>query len=522
MQAGNSEPTTASATAAQDSEVRASPFDGHAILASTRQFLQQTHELLIGGDWTAAEAGGSIDSADPATGLQLATVAAGQASDIDRAVRAARGAFNGPWPRVAPRERAAFLSRLARLIEARREVFTELEILDNGMPRGIAALTVDNCVEMLDYYAGWATKIEGVTTTPPAHVTMQSEALTYTLREPVGVVGQIIPWNVPLSMAILKLAPALAAGCTVVLKPAEETPLSALLLAAMVLEADFPAGVVNIVNGRGETAGAALVEHADVDKIAFTGSTEVGRKIIVAAAGNLKKVSLELGGKSPVIVMPDADLDRTIPGIAMATFFLQGQNCMAGTRIYVHDLVHDQVVAGLVRFAQGMRIGHGLDPATQVGPLISQTQVERVLAFIECGRREGATLAAGGARVPRPGHFLQPTIFTDTRPQMRIVREEIFGPVMAIQRFNTEDLDEVARLANDTVYGLSGSVWTHSLSTAHRLVCRIRAGHVSINCHGAVGTNIPFGGYKQSGWGREFGRDGIEAYLETKAVTAQL
>ena len=305
----------------------------------------------------------------------------------------------GPGANRVTVSHEATLSRLARLIETHAETFIELEVIDNGMPRCIAALTVANCIEMLDYYAGWATKIEGVTTTPPPHLTAQSEALTYTLREPVGVVGQIIPWNVPLSMAILKLAPALAAGCTVVLKPAEETPLSALLLGALTLQAEFPAGVVNIVNGRGETAGASLAAHPDVDKIAFTGSTEVGRKIIVAAAGNLKKVSLELGGKSPVVVMPDADLERTIPGVAMATFFLQGQNCMAGTRILVHEAVHDRLVAGLAAFAEALHIGHGLDARTQIGPLISRAQLERVNGFIERGRREGASLVAGGAAV---------------------------------------------------------------------------------------------------------------------------
>lgn len=467
-------------------------------------------------------AGETLQTFDPATSLWLATVAAGQAEDIDLAVVAARKAFDGAWSGVGPRDRAAFLRRLARLIEANAETFTEVEILDNGMPRVIAALTVGNCVEMLDYYAGWATKIEGVTTTPPPHVTAAGEALTYTLREPVGVVGHIIPWNVPLSMAVMKLAPALAAGCTVVLKPAEETPLAALLLGEMILEAGIPPGVVNIVNGHGESAGAALASHPDVDKIAFTGSTEVGRKIVVAATGNLKKVSLELGGKSPVVVMPDADLARAIPGVAMAAFFLQGQNCMAGTRIFVHTAIYDRLVHGLIEFANGLSVGHGLDPATQIGPLISAGQVARVRRFIEGGLADGATLAAGGTSLARPGHFLRPTIFTDTRSEMAIVREEIFGPVMAIQRFATTDLDAIARLANASVYGLSGSVWTTSVSTAHRLVSRIRAGHVSINCHGAVGTNVPFGGYRQSGWGREFGKEGLDAYLETKAVTASL
>lgn len=496
-------------------------FDGFALTAPTRAFLDRPHRLLINGMWVDGLAGATLDSVDPATGLRIAQVAAGDGRDIDLAVAAARRAFEHGWSRTAPRVRAACLNRLAQLLDANAETFTEIEIIDNGMPRFIAALTVANCVEMLEYYAGWATKIEGVTTTSPPHVTAAAEALTYTLREPMGVAGLIIPWNVPLSTAILKLAPALAAGCTVVLKPSEETPLAAGLLGELILSAGFPAGVVNIVNGLGETAGAALAAHADVDKISFTGSTEVGRRIIMAAAGNMKKVSLELGGKSPVIVMPDADLERAAPGVAMATFFLQGQNCMAGTRIFVHESIHDELVQGLVAFSARLRLGHGLDSATQLGPLISAGHAARVAGYIQAGIDGGARLVAGGRALERPGHFLQPTIFTDTRADMAIVREEIFGPVMAIRRFTDTDVDAIARLANDTVFGLSGSVWTRDLSTAHRLVARIRAGHVSINCHGAVGTNIPFGGYRQSGWGREFGREGLDAYLETKAVTAQ-
>jgi phenylacetaldehyde dehydrogenase len=498
-------------------------FDGHPISGATRAFLARAHRFLIAGEWVEGAEGETITSTDPATGLPLATVAAGAAVDVGRAVAAARRAFDGGWARTGARERARLMTRLARLLEAHAEVVTEIEIIDNGMPRAIAALTVANCVEMLDYYAGSALKIEGTTTTPPAHVTAFGEALTYTVREPVGVVGQIVPWNVPISTAILKLAPALAAGCTIVLKPAEETPLSALLLGELVVEAGFPPGVVNIVNGRGETAGAALAAHPDVDKISFTGSTDVGRKIVVAAAGNLKKVALELGGKSPVVVMPDADLALAVPGVAMATFFLQGQNCMAGTRIFVHEAIHDELVRGLVAFAESMVMGHGLDPATQVGPLISARHLARVRGYVESGRAAGATPVTGGGAAPeRAGNFMRPVIFTDARSHMAIMREEIFGPVMSIQRFATTDIEAIAALANDSPFGLSGSVWTQNLSTAHRLVSRIRSGHVSINCHGAVGTNIPFGGYRQSGWGREFGREGLDGYLETKAVTARL
>jgi phenylacetaldehyde dehydrogenase len=498
----------------------AQPFDGHEILPETRAFLARRHQLLIGGSWV--DGSDMRTSCDPATGLPLCDVALGGAMEIDRAVAAARAAFEGPWSRLTAGERTALLHRLARAVEAQAGLLTELDIIDNGMPRFIAELTVANAVEMIDYYAGAVLRIEGTTTAPPRHVAAQGEALTYTVREPVGVVGLIVPWNVPLSTAILKLAPALAAGCTVVVKPSEETPLSILALGQLLLDSGFPPGVVNIVNGLGANAGARLAEHPGVDKISFTGSTATGRRIVQAAAGNLKKVSLELGGKSAVMVLADADLDIAVPGVAMATFFLQGQNCMAGTRIFVADAIHDVLVEGLVAFAQGMTLGHGLDAQTMLGPMISDAHTAKVLGYIAAGRAAGATLMTGGALLERPGNFIAPTIFTDTSPDMSIVREEIFGPVMAVQRLDTEDLDEIARRANDSPFGLSGSVWTTSLSSAHRLAARIRSGHVSINTHGAVGTNIPFGGYGQSGWGREFGREGIDGYLETKAVTARL
>ncbi|MEP4892325.1 MAG: aldehyde dehydrogenase family protein [Aliiglaciecola sp.] len=491
------------------------------IASATKEFLAQPHKLLIDGVWVDGVEGKTIESRDPATNEVIAKVAIGGRQDIDKAVIAARNAFEGPWSKLTHFERAKLLSRLARLIESNTDLLTEIEVLDNGMPTNIARLTIHNIAEMCDYYAAAAQRIEGTTTTPPRHITDQAEALTYTLREPVGVAGLIVPWNVPASTAVLKLAPALAAGCTLVMKPSEETPLSALLLGQLCLEAGIPAGVVNIVNGFGSDVGEAIAQHHDVDKVSFTGSTQTGRKIICAATGNLKKVSLELGGKSPVIVMPDADLDLATVGVAMATFFLQGQNCMAGTRIFIHDSIHDELMERVKLFTEQMIIGHGINPATMIGPLISQKQWEKVQRYIEIGMSEGATLFSGGQKLEGEGHFVQPTIFTDCTPDMRIVREEIFGPVMTVQRFSTLDLDEIARMANDTIYGLSGSVWTQSLSTAHSLVARIRAGQVSINCHGAVGTNIPFGGYGQSGWGREFGQEGLDAYLETKAVTAQ-
>ena len=496
------------------------PFDGHAIAPQTAAFLAQKHRLLIDNQWV--DGSGEHGTSDPATGLELARFAIGGAAEVDLAVAAARRAFEGAWGRMTVADRTAILFRLARIMEANAQLLTELDIIDNGMPGFIAGLTTANCVEMVDYYAGAVMRIEGTTTAPPRHISAETEALTYTLREPVGVAGLIVPWNVPLSTAILKLAPALAAGCTVVMKPSEETPLSVLALGQMILDAGFPAGVVNIVNGFGGDCGAALAAHPDVDKVSFTGSTVTGKKIVQAALGNLKKVSLELGGKSPVVVMPDADLALAIPGVALATYFLQGQNCMAGTRIFAHEAIHDALVEGVSAFAGHMKLGHGLDPASQQGPMISTAHSAKVMGYIAKGQEEGATLVCGGHKLDRAGNFIQPTIFTDCRPDMSIVREEIFGPVMAVQKFGGDDLDAIAAMANDTPFGLSGSVWTRDLSTAHRLVKRIRSGHVSINCHGGVGTNIPFGGYGQSGWGREFGQEGLDAYLETKAVTVRL
>lgn len=496
-------------------------FGEHPIMPEAEAFLGKAHGLFIGGAWRSAIEGRILESRDPATNLKLTEVACGDEKDIDLAVSAARTAFEKGWGRTTGAERARLLMRLAESLRAHAPVLTQLEILDNGMPLALSSMITASCADLIEYYAGWATRIEGVTTAPPPQISASAEALTYTLREPVGVVGQIIPWNVPLSMACLKLGPALAAGCTVVLKPAEETPISALYLARLIAEAGFPEGVVNIVNGYGETAGAALVTHPGIDKIAFTGSTEVGRLVVRQAADTMKKVSLELGGKSPVIVFADADLDLAVPGVASATFFLQGQNCMAGTRVFVHERIHDEFVRRLIAHVAAFKIGHGLDPATVIGPLISPAHKRRVEAYIEDGQASGANLATKRVPLDGPGNFVAPAIFIDTTPDMRIVREEIFGPVMAVQKFGDDSLDDLAVRANDTRFGLSGSVWTKDLSNAHRMVSRIRAGHVSINCHGAVAANIPFGGYKESGWGREFGREGLDLYLETKAVTAR-
>jgi len=342
------------------------------------------------------------------------------------------------------------------------------------------------------------------------------------LREPVGVVGQIIPWNAPLMMAAWKLAPALATGCTVVLKPAEQTPLTALRLGQLIQEAGFPDGVVNIVTGFGETAGAALAAHADVDKVAFTGSGEVGRLIIKAAAGNLKKVSLELGGKSPVIVFPDADLDIAVPGAARAIFNNSGQVCAAGSRLYAHKRVFDRLIEGVAQEAGKLRIGHGLNPDTQMGPLVSQDQLDRVSGYIAQGRQDGATVVIGGDRVGNEGYFIAPTILTNTRQDMSVVREEIFGPVLCAMAFDDDDLERIASEANRTTYGLAASIWTRNLGTAHKMAQRIRAGSVGVNMHGTLDAAMPFGGFKQSGWGREKGREVLELYTETKAVVMSL
>jgi phenylacetaldehyde dehydrogenase len=500
----------------------AAPFNGHIILPETRAFLDARHLLFIGGEWIAPASDRSMLTRDPATGLTVAEFAIGSIADVNRAVTAAHDAFKGEWSRTRPPARAALLRRLGELMQRDARIIAELEVIDSGMPMMIAGLTVQNGVAMLNYYGGLAEQIEGTTTTPPAHVTNEAEAFTYTVKEPVGVAAHIIPWNVPLAMMLLKLAPSLAAGCTIIVKPSEETPLSALYLAKLCAEAGFPAGVVNVVNGTGAEVGAALSGHPGIDKIAFTGSTATGKRIIKGALGNLKKVTLELGGKSPVVVMPDADPAIVVPGVALATYFLGGQNCMAGTRIFIHEAIHDRLVDALVAFSATMHLDHGLAPGCQMGPMISDGHCAKVMGYIERGLQEGATLRTGGKRLDRPGTFVAPTIFTNVSPDMAIVRDEIFGPVMAVQKFATTDPDEIADMANNSLYGLSGSVWTQSLSHAHRIAGRIRSGQVSINCHGAVAHNIPFGGYGQSGWGREFGREGLDNYLETKAITVRL
>ncbi|MBT9332230.1 aldehyde dehydrogenase family protein [Paracidobacterium acidisoli] len=484
------------------------------------QFIQQDHRMFIDGRFVKAASDKTFPVYNPATGEVMAQVPEAEAVDVDRAVRAARRAFDdGPWPKMTPSQRGRMIWKLADLLEERLEEFAELESMDNGKPLAIARVAdVPLAVDLFRYMAGWTTKIMGQT----FPISMPGEYLTYTMREPVGVVGQIIPWNFPLLMAAWKLGPALAAGNTVVLKLAEQTPLSGLKLAELIHEAGFPEGVVNVLTGYGEGAGAPLAAHEMVDKIAFTGSTEVGRLIVKAAAGNLKKVTLELGGKSPAIVFPDADLSKAIPGTASAIFFNHGQCCCAGSRLFAHESVFDEVVEGVSGIASKIRVGNGLDPQTDMGPLVSEEQFHKVTGYIDSGLQEGAKARSGGKKAADRGYFVQPTVLTDTNPEMKVVREEIFGPVVCAVSFSDADIERIAREANDTEYGLAASVWTKDISTANRMAKRIRSGTVWINCHNVFDAALPFGGYKQSGWGREMGAEVLNNYTEVKAVTTAL
>jgi phenylacetaldehyde dehydrogenase len=491
----------------------------------TSQFISGDHRMLIDGKLVHAASGKTLPVYNPCTGEVMAHVPEAETVDVDRAVRAARRAFDeGPWSqfaakRISPSQRGRLLNKLADLLEQHLEEFAELESMDNGKPLSVArAADVPLAIDLFRYMAGWATKVMGNT----FPISSPGEYLTYTLREPIGVVGQIIPWNFPLLMAAWKLGPALAAGNTVVLKLAEQTPLSGLRLAELFMEAGFPDGVVNILTGYGEGAGAPLAAHDLVDKIAFTGSTEVGKLIVHAATGNLKKVTLELGGKSPAIVFPDADLDRAIAGTASAIFFNHGQCCCAGSRLYAHESVYDQVVEGVSKIASGIRVGSSLDPETQMGPLVSEEQHRRVMGYIDSGLSEGAKATAGGSKRSEKGYFVHPTVLTHTTPEMKVVREEIFGPVVCASPFSDADIDRIAREANDSIYGLAASVWTSNISIANKLARRIKSGTVWINCHNVFDAALPFGGYKQSGWGREMGGDVLNNYTEVKAVTTAL
>ena len=476
----------------------------------------QTKQMLIDGRWIDAASGKTFESINPATGETLAMIAEGDKEDIDRAVAAARRAFEGPWSRAKPYERQELLLRIADLVDKHFDELSLLDTLDMGAPLSRTRGSKRRAVGMLRYYAGMATAIHGET----IENSLPGEYVSFTYKEPVGVVGAIIPWNGPLTATIWKIGPALATGCTIILKPAEEAALTALRIGELLLEAGVPEGVVNIVPAYGETAGAALAAHPDVDKVAFTGSHITGQKIIRSSAGNLKRVSLELGGKSPDIVFADADLDATVPGAAMAVFSNSGQICSAGTRLFVEDRIYDEFVAQVGEFAATLKVGNGLDPATQVGPLVSAQQLERVTGYLSLGQEEGAWAVVGGQRLTEgalgSGYFVPPTVFAGVRDEMRIAQEEIFGPVISAIPFT--DIEEVIRRANATTFGLGSGVWTRDVSKAHRLAKAIRAGSVWINCYQAMDPAVPFGGYKMSGYGRESGQQQLEEYLNVKAV----
>ncbi len=489
-------------------------------------FLAREHGLFIGGRWRPGETGQRLVSTDPATGKPLATLARGGPGDVDAAVAAARAALADPaWRDLTPLQRGELLHRLADLVEAHADELALIESLDNGKPVSVArAVDVTTTAKLFRYFSGWPSKFEG--STIPLSPRGGRRILNYTVHEPIGVVGAIVPWNFPMSMASWKLAPALAMGNAVVLKPAEETSLSTLRLAELFAEAGFPPGVVNVVTGEGGVVGAAIAAHPGVDKVAFTGSTEVGRLVTIAATGNMKKVSLELGGKSPHIVLPDADPKAVASAAAYAIFFNQGQTCTAGSRLYVHSAIYDDVMSALVDEANRIVVGPGQDPASQMGPLVSARQLDTVQSYVESGVDEGATLETGGSRPAglgdayAGGYFLEPTVLTETTHAMRVVQEEIFGPVLVAMRWT--DVDDLIGKANDTPYGLAAGLWTNDLTQAHRIAAAIKAGTVWINCYNLTDPASPFGGYKQSGWGREMGRGVLEQYTETKSVWVNL
>jgi phenylacetaldehyde dehydrogenase len=489
--------------------------------AAVREFIGRNQKLYIDGKWVASASGKTFDTIDPATEEVICKVAEGDREDVDRAVKAAHKAFyEGEWSRMIPAAREAMLLRWADLVEANADMLAELESLDNGkLVMYAKMIDVPASIQLIRYYAGWATKIEGATTNVSIPIP-NTEFHAYTLRQPIGVVGQIIPWNFPLVMAALKLAPALACGCTSVLKPAEQTPLSAIRLVELAEQAGIPKGVINLITGFGESAGQALIEHPLVRKIAFTGSTAVGKHVGKVAMDSLKRVSLELGGKSPVIIAKDANLDEAIGGAANAVFFNHGQVCVAGSRLFVEEPIFDDVVSGLKQIAGSMKLGGGRKPDSQMGPLVSKEQHDRVLGYINKGISEGGEVLTGGSRPGGKGYFVQPTIFKNCGPASTLYKEEIFGPVLVANSY--KDADEIAAQANDTMYGLAASIWTQNLSLAHRLAKRIEAGTVWVNCHHLIDPALPFGGFKQSGMGREQASDGIQLYTETKSVLMKI
>jgi len=497
---------------------------GTAVLKEqVRNFIARPRTVLINGKWVPAKSGETFDVLNPATGELLAKVASCGKEDVDAAVAAARKAFDdGPWSRMTPSARGRMIWKIGDLILENLDELAQLESLDNGKPYAVArAADVPLAADLFHYMAGWATKLEGNTIPISVPYAPGAQFQAFTRREPIGVVAQIIPWNFPLLMAAWKLGPALTTGCTVVLKVAEETPLTGLRLAEICQEAGLPDGVLNVLTGFGETCGAPLAAHPQVDKVAFTGSTEVGKLIVKAAANDLKKLTLELGGKSPNIILDDADLDVAIPGAANAIFFNHGQCCCAGSRLFVQEKVYDRVVEGVSDLARNIKLGPGLDPQTEMGPLVSQTQLDRVSGFLRSGIEQGAKAVCGGERFGNQGYFVRPTVLVDTSEDMKVYQEEIFGPVVTAVPFKNVD-DDLVRRANDTVYGLAAGVYSKDVARAHRIANRLRAGTVWINCYNILDAALPFGGYKQSGWGREMGHAVLNNYLETKSVCAAL
>ena len=488
-----------------------------ANLERTGFLSRSQHGNFINGSEQAPHSARYLPVVDPATEMQIAQAPDSDAVDVDAAVAAARRAFeDSEWSRMRPADRERLLFKLSELITQNGDELSALETLQSGKLQGIArAVDVASGAEFVRYMAGWATKIEGQTLQPSIGFPPGVQYHTWTRREAVGVVAAIVPWNFPLAIALWKVAPALATGCTVVLKPSPETPLTALRLAELALEAGFPAGVLNVVCGAGES-GSHLVAHAGVNKISFTGSTATGQAIGRAAINNLTRTTLELGGKSPLIVLVDADVDTAAFGAAMGIFFNQGQVCTAGSRIFVHRSKFDAVTQKMAAFAEGMKLGSGFDPSVQLGPVTSKRHFERVLSYLESARAEGATVLTGGERPGDSGYFVKPTILVDVHAEMRVVREEIFGPVAVVMPFDS--VDEVVQRANQTQFGLAASIWSNNLSQVHRLIPRLQAGTVWVNCHNMLDNNLPLGGFKQSGTGKDLGRAAVESYTELKSV----